>query len=103
MTPFEKIVWIEQRACQLSIECHDNRGSYRSVKEWLLDGLFDDDDFPTPEVKAEAIAKDRLITVRCYPSTPVGSYVVCHHDLAAAIEIMFEWVETELSDKPVRT
>ena len=96
MNTIEKIAWMQARACSLHIDFNDNRTCYRTVAQEVECLELDAEDFGTPEVVAECIARNQLVKVRCYPSTPVGVVHAYHHDLAAAVDAVFEAVEPEL-------
>lgn len=102
MNTVEKITWMQERACSLHINVNDHRSCYRTVAREVELLELDADDFGSPEVMAECIARNELVEVRCYPSTPIGFFHAYHHDLAAAVDAVFEAVEPELRAVPKR-
>lgn len=73
--------------CKASVHVNvnDHRSVYATVRQWLEDTGVDDEDV-SPEVRAEMIRLDRTVQIFMYVSTPVGSYVIYHHDLELALD-----------------
>lgn len=97
MNTIEKLTWLIQNCCSVSVEANENRTFYRSIAEELAahedpEGVYADME---PEVRAECIARDQLVIVQVYPDTPVGFYCVHHYDVAVAINRVFEAVQKE--------
>lgn len=99
MNTLEKIEWMAKLACMVSIDANDNRGGYRTVAEDIEVMPDLANDYPDEETRRICIERNFVYVVSCYPSTPVGSYCVRHHDLAAAIDIMFGYCEYELQSR----
>lgn len=98
MTTIEKIAWMQARACSLHINFNENRTCYRTVATEVELEALDAEDFGSAEVMAECIARNQLVEVRCYPSTPIGFVNAYHFDLAPAVDAVFDAVERELRD-----
>lgn len=73
--------------CKTSVHVNvnDHRSVYATVQKWLEDIGVDDEDV-SPEVRAEMIRLDRTVQIFMYVNTPVGSYVIYHHDLELALD-----------------
>jgi hypothetical protein len=101
-----KLVWMQMRACMVSVDCNDHRSSYRTVEEeFEILKLLDEDyheDFASKDVRATCLKTGQLVTVRCYTSTPIGQYVVRHYDAEQAIDEMFQIVKGYLQSRPFK-
>ena len=73
------------------ISINEHRNYYESVTEWL-DNHYDTRDV-TDDIRAEMIRTNTTVEISAYPDTPVGCYVVLHHDLATALQRMVEILE----------
>ena len=82
----------------VTITVNDHRDVYQTVEEWLAKRAewehpsrseIDDD------IRAAMVATDTVIEVHVYPDTPVGSFVIVHADLGAALDIAIEAIESK--------
>lgn len=71
--------------CEVTISINEHRGSYQSIEDWLSCNNIEDDEI-AEEVRGKMVAMNRMVGVRFYPNTPIGSYVVYHHDIEAALD-----------------
>jgi hypothetical protein len=78
---------LERCKCSFTIEVNDHRDVYETVETYVSS-----EDI-SPEVLAEMIAKDTVVRVQFYPDTPVGFYVIYHHDLDAALNEAIQIIE----------
>ena len=85
--------WITRHCkCGVHLEVNGHRDVYQSVEEELANFTADGDEAPD-DVTAEMIRQDRIVRVQAYPDTPIGHYVVLHHDIGAAVKRMREILE----------
>jgi hypothetical protein len=68
------------------------------VADYLADDLarrfrIDDD------VRAECERRNELVTVQCYPDTPIGFIAIGHWDIAQAVDRMHEIVSRQRAEK----
>ena len=100
MTTGEKIAKIVS-LCKASvhIKFNDHTTNYSTVEEAL--GInFGDRYSDIPEdVKAEMIKRNTMVELQCYKNTPIGFYLVVHHDLNAALDEMLEVLEEKKADE----
>ncbi len=73
--------------CGVFLTVNEHRDYYQSVAQRLAD-LSERECPPTytDDVRDGMIKADTIIEVQFYPDTPIGSYVVLHHDLDAALD-----------------
>lgn len=73
--------------CAISIEINEHRNDYRTAKDaiqeaedagWMRD--------VSPDIRAAMILADQIVSIQFYPDTPIGFYVVWHHDIDAALD-----------------
>lgn len=70
----------------VSIEFNQHRSNYHRPSE-EVDLL----DYDVPLViQGEMDARDAMVTIHAYPDTPIGSYVVAHWDITAALDEMWK-------------
>lgn len=67
--------------CEVSITVNTHTSFYQTIKEYLRD----QDEEVDSDVLEVMIEKNSLVCVQAYPDTPIGFYVVYHHDVAEAI------------------
>ncbi|MCP5028567.1 MAG: hypothetical protein GY929_20005 [Actinomycetia bacterium] len=73
----------------VSVEFNDHTINYQTVAEQLADPFYDGQfDDTADDVKAEMAERNTMIAVRAYPDTPIGSYVIYHWSLHAALDEM---------------
>lgn len=86
--------WIVDRCkAEVSICVNEHRASYVTV-DTFLDERGDTED-TDPDVLAEMKRLDRIVAVQAYPDTPVGFYLLYHHDIGAAVKRMRRILEEE--------
>lgn len=76
----------------VSITFNEHTTNYQTIREYLEQdycNLFEDLD---SDLKEEIIAKNIIVEVHFYPETPVGFYLVVHHDLETAIELALKCI-----------
>lgn len=83
MTELERLV--QRCKCEVEVTFNEHKNDYQSVQEWL--------DYPRgegttrehlalePEAVDRMIALDRTVTLRFYPNTPIGFFVMGGTDL----------------------
>jgi hypothetical protein len=69
--------------CEVSVEINSHRNYYESVEQYMADMRAEVSD----GVFADMVARDTIVAVQFYPSTPIGFYTVYHYDLVQALEI----------------
>ena len=91
----EDFEWITRHCkCSVEIEVNGHRDVYRSVEEEFSHFKDDSDEAPD-DVTLEMVRQDRIVRVQAYPDTPIGHYVVLHHDIGAAVKRMREILESD--------
>jgi hypothetical protein len=93
MTPWDKLLWLQEHAHETSIEINPHRGVYESPREYMSKPEPDEDD---REIVEECERRGVLVTVQCYPHTPIGFFRQPHWDLATAIDMIYETVRRDL-------
>lgn len=86
--------WIVDRCkAEVSICVNEHRASYAALEIFLDNrgGLEDID----PAVLAEMKRLDRMVAVQAYPATPVGFYLLYHHDIGEAVRRMRRILEDD--------
>ncbi len=78
------------------VEINGHRSNYESVESYLEYCEADDDDVP-PTVRAEMVARDRIVRVQFYPQTPIGFCLVLHYDTEAALAVALDMMRAEMS------
>lgn len=79
--------------CEVSVLVNAHRNYYESAAQYLdrYEGNDDDD----ASVRAEMIARDTIVEVQAYPTTPVGFYVARHWDVTTALRAVLDAVTAE--------
>ena len=74
---------------EVTITFNEHRNNYQTVAQ-LVNAPYYDDQFAdvAPDVLAEMKALNAMVSVQCYPDSPVGFVVVMHHDLVTALDEM---------------
>jgi hypothetical protein len=77
-------------ACGVSVHINENRDDYRGVLDFMEIRAScchqDVNELVAPDILEIMIAKNHVVDVQFYPTTPVGSYSVYHHDLNMALD-----------------
>lgn len=68
--------------CGVYVSINEHRDYYETVETRLNHHNAEVD----PEVLRRIVETDTLVEVQFYPDTPIGSYVVHHYDLDAALD-----------------
>lgn len=76
--------------CGVHIDINEHRDYYETVGEYLAR---DEDLHLDRDIMAVMVATDTVVEIIVYPNTPVGQYVVYHHDLTAALTKMLRILE----------
>jgi hypothetical protein len=76
--------------CGTHIGVNEHRNYYEPVGVYLD---HDDDPRIPPDVRRVMVETDTIVEITCYVTTPVGSVVVYHHDLTAALTEMLRILE----------
>ena len=72
----------------VTISINDHKDLYTSVENYMKD---EKATFEISErVLNEMVEKDTIVRIQCYPNTPVGFFVVFHHDIEAALESVYK-------------
>jgi hypothetical protein len=97
----EQFEWLRTHCVKVGLTCNTHRVYYETVEQNLQredeDGLKEID----PNVWREMVAKDSLVEVWAYPDTPVGFCRVYHHDVAAAVEQLYQAIAGERENQGV--
>lgn len=70
--------------CGVFLTVNEHRDYYENVHDFIADR--GDLDKISPSVLQAMIETNTIIELQFYPDTPVGFYVVWHHDIDAALE-----------------
>jgi len=71
--------------CGVYITVNEHKDAYDSVEKWLFDNSARFDDGLDPVVLEAMIDLDRVVEIQFYPDTPVGFYIIPHHDIDEAL------------------
>lgn len=78
----------------ISIQINDHKGYYITARQEIIKR--DDWYSQTPiEVIEQMILTDTIISIQCYPRTPVSFYIINHYDLELALDEMLKILENE--------
>ena len=77
--------------CGVFVTANEHRDYYESVANFMTDDRQATD--VDPGILKRMIESDTVIQVQCYPSTPVGCYVIWHYDLDAALSVALDAVK----------
>ena len=84
--------------CGVSVNINEHRTMYDSVEKFLGDVESAGGDGGldiTPADREIMVTTDTIIQIQAYPNTPVGFYVVFHHDLDTALTMMIDTLEAD--------
>ena len=73
--------------CGVFLTVNQHRDYYETAQDWFKE--HDRDQCPpevSPDVRRVMIETDTVIEIHFYPNTPVGFYVIHHHDLSNALD-----------------
>jgi hypothetical protein len=75
--------------CEISVTVliNPHRDNYQTVEEFL--GNIDPD-VVSDDIRSNMVLTDTVVSVYCYPDTPIGFYVVHHYDISKALDEMLE-------------
>lgn len=98
MNAIEKLRWLQENTVHVDISFNEHRVYYEPLEDFLNDtdrngGLFDEEE-DAPLRKA-CLARDQLVVVQVYPTTPIGFYRVGHFDFESAIDAVYDAVKAE--------
>ena len=89
----DEITRLANRCNNVHITFNEHRVNYHSIIDELTClGFLDDTD---DEVLNKMVDSDTMVSVQFYPSTPIGFYVVHHHDLTAAVALAHKILDEE--------
>jgi hypothetical protein len=75
--------------CGVRLQVNEHRNMYQSAKQALKELKANDEEI-ADGVCAKIIETDTLISLVCYPDTPIGFYQVFHYDLDSALDEALE-------------
>ena len=75
----------KHKPLNLYIEYNDHKSSYETVEEYILERDIKDEEIIDKE---ECIKNDTIYSLRIYPKTPIGFYIIYASSLEKAIEEM---------------
>lgn len=87
MTTIEKILWMQDNCCTVTIDFNDHRSCYETVEEYL--------NF-MGRTREGCETWKALVTVHVYPTTPIGSYFCAAQTLDEAVDSAYENVKKDL-------
>ena len=82
MEKFKELVQMCKASVSLSVNSH--KDYYESVQQHIIEEDIKNID---EEVFNEMIKKDTVVSLQVYPHTPIGFFVIYHHDIETAIDI----------------
>lgn len=82
MNKFQAI--LDRCKCGVFLTVNEHRDYYQAAGDFLVGR---DENLPAeqPELFARMVELDTVICLQFYPDTPVGCYVIWHHDLEVAL------------------
>lgn len=82
--------------CKASVEIsvNDHKDYYETVDQYISEKERED---IKPEVFAEMVERDTIVTVQAYPDTPIGSYTIYHYDIDKAVELAIMAVKNSIN------
>jgi glutamate racemase len=86
---------IEKCACGVHITINAHRDYYETVEQYLHGRSLSHE--MEAEVLVEMIGKNTIVDLQFYPLTPIGFYLVLHHDLEAALDQALELINQKAS------
>lgn len=73
--------------CEVSITINQHKNSYTTAEQEMNEGICKEDFAEIdPEIREVMIEKDKIICIQFYTNTPVGFYVVYHHNIDLAMD-----------------
>jgi len=90
--------------CGVYITVNEHRDSYESAEKSLneIESFNEEKLDIAPEVREVMHATNTIIRIQFYPDTPVGCYLVYHHDLQAAVKIALSALEPYADASPTK-
>ena len=79
----------------VSITVNQHRNYHQSVKQYIEEQAQLDDELIEEIglcVYEEMKKTDTIIEIHAYPHTPIGSYLVIHHDIDKAVRIVLDYI-----------
>jgi hypothetical protein len=81
---------IDRCECEVCLTVNQHRSYYQKADEYLLEikerqSKDFEEQLAEPDVIAKMIELDMVVELQFYPRTPIGFYIVYHHDVQAAI------------------
>lgn len=76
---------LDRCKCGVFLTVNEHRDYYEPAADFLVNR---DERLPAeqPELFARMVELDTVICLQFYPDTPVGCYVIWHHDLEAVLD-----------------
>ena len=84
---------IENCLGSVSIEVNEHRVSYQTVSEYLDSREAEPDEIPAA-IRIKAQELERIVCVRAYPTTTIGSYTFYDFDWDRCVTRMRQFLET---------
>ena len=94
LATIDKLKYLINSCVSVTLEVNEHRGVYEQIDEYLevrQENVSED-------LLCEMVRKDSLVSLQVYPDTPVGSFVIYHHDIDKAISEMYDTVMGERKD-----
>jgi len=79
----------------VSITANPHRDYYQSVKDYIEELKLTNEDLINDiglDVYEEMKKTDTIIEIYAYPDTPIGNYMIIHHDIEKAIDIILNCI-----------
>ena len=79
---------VSECKASVSVTINDHKDNYESIEDYISRYLTKrecEEELPK-EVLSKMIEMDRVVCVQFYPDTPIGFYVVFHHDIESALD-----------------
>ena len=93
------LAWMIANCSSVHLECNQHHCYYQSATEAFDDKQSDMLSDATPEIRAECIARDCILSLQVYPYTPVGFVHWVHYDSEVLLREAYEYLVTVV--KPV--
>jgi hypothetical protein len=85
--------------CGVRLEVNEHRNMYESAEEALYELKAQGEEI-SDDVCARIIETDTLISLICYPDTPIGFYHILHYDLDTALDEALKVISPPPSSPP---
>ena len=95
MNALEKLQWMIEICCTVSVEVNDHRAGYETIEQ-AIEQANETNDGQHDEADAACIVANRRVTLRVYPNTPIGSFVAHGPDLEPLIHRLYPDVRAEV-------